>query len=139
MRYRGTIIEESLADKHVLESLRIIATRVEPVTPAHQTPWLKHWTLHTVEIPEADAVSIAEQFSRALEISNRPGGNWYVDFKNDATHYIIFPRKTFRINCAHSEQYRLAVEYGISLGIPDYQLDFSPTVKDWERSAQPEQ
>ncbi|MBI2641859.1 hypothetical protein HYW87_04720 [Candidatus Roizmanbacteria bacterium] len=24
-------------------------------------------------------------------------------------------------------------KYGVSLGIPDYQLDFSPHIKEWER------
>jgi len=31
------------------------------------------------------------------------------------------------------EQYEEAIQYGLSLGIPGYQLDFSPTIKEWER------
>ncbi len=52
MNYKGVIIEESLQDTSVLDNVRILKTKVEPITPKHKTPWLKQWTLHTVEIPE---------------------------------------------------------------------------------------
>ena len=129
MNYRGIIIEESLTDKRVLDGLHIIATKLEPVTPAHQTPWLKQWTLHTIEVPETHAAPLAERLSRALEAHDQGGSSWYIDYKTIDTHYIIFPNKVFRINRAHPEQYRLAVEYGLHLGIPEHQLTFSPEVE----------
>ncbi len=55
MNYKGVIIEESLEDKAVLGQVKIVDTKVEPITPRHKTPWLTQWTLHTVEVPEADA------------------------------------------------------------------------------------
>ena len=58
---------------------------------------------------------------------------WYADFKNEATHFIIFRNKVFKIDRASVEQYNEAKEYGISLGIPAYQVDFHPEVKQWER------
>jgi len=30
------------------------------------------------------------------------------------------------------EQYTDVTKFGVSLGIPDYQLDFSPHIKEWE-------
>ncbi len=48
--FTGVIIEESLTDKSVLDEVKIIKTKVEPVTEKHQTPQVKQWTLHTVEI-----------------------------------------------------------------------------------------
>lgn len=133
MNYTGVIIEESLTDKSVLDGLKIVSTKVEPVTPQHQTPWLKQWTLHTIEVPEAEVNDLAEKLSHALELSDREGGNWYIDFKNDTYHYIIFPDKVFKVERAKPEQYEAVVQHGLSLGIPDYQLDFSPAVKEWER------
>lgn len=50
MDYKGVIIEESLENKDVLDHVTIVSTKVEPVTTGHQTPWVKQWTLHTVEI-----------------------------------------------------------------------------------------
>lgn len=126
MNYKGTIIEESLADKSVLKDIRILGTRVEPVTEKHQTPWLKQWTLHTVEISQARADEAAEKISQSLDYSH--GSAWYADFKNDQWHYIIFKEKIFKVPRDSEEEYRKVREYGISLGIPSYQVDFSPEI-----------
>jgi hypothetical protein len=33
----------------------------------------------------------------------------------------------------NKEQYDEAKKYGISLGLPEYQVDFAPDIKEWER------
>lgn len=40
MDYKGVIIEESLKDKSVLDKVKILRTKEEPVTEGDQTPWL---------------------------------------------------------------------------------------------------
>jgi hypothetical protein len=128
----GVIIEESLEDKSVLWKVKILSTKIEKVVETiHKTPWLSRWTLHTVTIPEGKAEEIAEDLSRSLD--RRHGGSWYADFKNDKTHFIIFRGKIFKIERTSKEQYEEATRYGISLGIPDYQVDFSPHIKKWKR------
>jgi len=129
MNYQGVIIEESLEDKKVLGKIRILATKIEQVTEKHKTPWIKQWTLHTVEITENEADNVAEEISKSLDSKH----NWYADFKNETTHYIIFRNRVFKIDRTKKEQYDEATRYGISLGIPDYQVDFSPHIKKWER------
>ncbi len=131
MPYRGVIIEESLEDKDVLKEVRILSTKVEPVTEKHKTPRIKQWTLHTVEIPEDKAAEISEKISKAIDAEHN--GSWYADFKNDSFHFIIFRDKVFKVDRSKKEQYDEAIEFGLSLGIPDYQLDFSPDIKEWER------
>lgn len=59
--------------------------------------------------------------------------SWYADFKNDSFDFIIFRNKVFKIDRSKKEQYDDVVKFGLSLGIPDYQLDFSPKIKEWER------
>lgn len=125
MNYKGVIIRESLGDKSCLKDLDIISTKVEQVIKSHQTPWLKQWTLHTVEIDEDKAESVASQLSNALEKEHE----WYADFKNKQFHYIIFRGKVFKVNRSTSKEYEKVKEYGVSLGIPDYQLDFSPDIE----------
>lgn len=125
----GVIIEESLENKDVLKKVKIVGTKVERVTEEHKTPWIKQWTLHTVEIPENKADKIAEELSKSLDSQHA----WYADFKNDAWHYIVFRGKFFKVDRSKKEQYANVTKYGISLGIPDYQLDFSPDIKEWER------
>lgn len=129
MNYKGVIIEESLDNKNILNDVKVLSTKIEDVVEKHQTPWLKQWTLHTVEISETKAESIAGKISRALE-SEHP---WYADFKNETTHFIIFKNKVFKIDRTSKEQYDKAKEYGISLGIPPHQVDFHPEVKQWKR------
>jgi hypothetical protein len=127
----GVIIEESLEDKSVLRKVKILSTKIEKVVEKHKTPWLSRWTLHNVKIPEDKADEIAEDLSRSLD--RRHGGSWYADFKNDKMHFIIFRGKIFKIERTSKEQYEEATRYGISLGIPDYQVDFSPHIKKWKR------
>lgn len=125
----GTIIEESLENKSILKKIKILKTKVEQVTKEHKTPWIKKWTLDTVEISEAKAKKTAEEISKALDSQH----NWYADFKNSAYHFIIFRNKVFYIDKKSKEQYDEAKAYGISLGIPEYQVDFHPDIKEWER------
>jgi hypothetical protein len=42
MNYEGVIIEESLKDKSILKDIKVVSTKVEPITKEHKTPWLKH-------------------------------------------------------------------------------------------------
>ncbi len=123
MNYKGVIIEESLEDKNILKEVAILSTNVEKVVGKHKTPWLKQWTLHAVEISGNKADRITENLSKSFNLEH--GGSWYADFKNDKTHYIIFQNKIFKVDRSRPEEYKKAVEYGLSLGIPDYQLDFS--------------
>lgn len=128
--FKGVIIEESLADPSVLEEVKILSTKVEEVTEKHQTPWLQQWTLHTVEVKADKADYIAEKLSQVLDTSH---DDWYADYKNEKIHYVIYTNKVFKINRKSKGEYQKATEYGISLGIPDYQVDFADNVTKWER------
>jgi len=127
--FKGTIIEESLADKSILKDFKILSTRVEPVTDEHKTPWIKQWTLDEVEIPASKAQQLAKRIGEALDNEHE----WYADFKNDTHHYIIFRNRVFLVDRTDADQYKEAVKYGMSLGIPGYQLDFTPEIFNWKR------
>jgi hypothetical protein len=129
MDFEGVIIEESLRDTSVLKDMHIASTKVEPVTEEHKTPWLKQWTLHTVVIPEKEAEKVADMLSRALDTKD----SWYADFKNDHIHFIIYRDKVFKVDRSKKENYDAATKYGIKQGIPEYQVDFSPHMKEWIR------
>ena len=129
--YKGVIIEESLSNKDVLKKVKILSTKVEKVTDEHKTPWLSQWTLHTVEVSENEAQIIAKEISKSLDYSH--DSSWYAYYKNTTHHYIIFRDKVFYIDRKSKEQYDEAKRYGISLGIPEYQVDFAPDDKIWER------
>lgn len=126
---KGVIIEESLSNTSVLKEVKILSTNIEKVTEGHKTPWIEQWTMHNVEIDLDKADSIAEQLSKSLDTEH----NWYADFKNDAFHYVIYTNKVFKIDRSKKEEYDKATKYGISIGIPDYQVDFSDSIIKWER------
>ena len=129
MNDKGVIIEESLENKDILRDVKIFETKIEEVTEEHKTQWIKQWTLHTVEIPANQVAGVAEKISKALDSKH----DWYADFKNETHHYIIFRDKVFFIDRKSTEQYDEAKHYGISLGIPEYQVDFAPDDKVWDR------
>lgn len=129
MDFKGVVIEESLKDKSVLNDVKILSTKIEPVTNKHKTPWVRQWTLHDVEIPAEKATEIAEKISKALDREH----DWYADYKTDREHYVIYRDKVFHItNRSDKKQYGAATAYGISIGIPAYQVDFSPHITQWE-------
>ena len=129
MNYEGVIIEESLERADVLRDVKIMSTKVEAVTEKHKTPQLTQWTLHTVEIAENLVDMIADRLSVDLEKIH----NWYADFKNEQYHYIIYRGKVFKVDLQNPILYKEAKQYGISLGIPEYQVDFVPEDPVWER------
>src|SRR3990167_2791117 len=92
--YRGDIIEESLENKEILKELDIVSTRVEKVTDEHQTPWLSRWTLDTIEVKDNEADNLAEKLSEALESKH----GWYIDYRNDKYHFVIFKDRVFKLD-----------------------------------------
>jgi hypothetical protein len=123
MNYKGVIIEESLGDKSVLTDVTIVETKVEEVTESHKTPWISTWTLHTVDIPEDKIDAVAEKISKSFDAEHP---DWYADFNNENYHYIVFANKIFNVDLKNPTLYKNAREYGISIGIPEYQLNFTP-------------
>lgn len=122
MNYTGVVIEESLENKDVLKELHITSTEVEEVTGEHKTPWVKQWTMHTIEIPEDKADDIAKKMSQAVD--RQHANAWYTNFLNDSFQYIIFRDKVFKVDRSKKDQYKEVIQFGLSLGIPEYQLDF---------------
>ena len=90
-KYIWVIIEESLWKKSILEWVEIIDTKFEIVTEKHKTPWIKKWTLYTVEINVDKIENISEKISLSLDSKH----NWYADFKNNKYHYQLFFIKKF--------------------------------------------
>jgi hypothetical protein len=126
MNYVGVIIKESLGNKSVLTKVKVISTKTESVTLQHKTPWLKQWTLCTVEIQEEAGEKMAQEISISFDPLHP---DWYVDYKNDRYHFIVYANKVFKVNLQNPVLYKAAKEYGISIGIPEYQVDFAPEEK----------
>lgn len=64
---------------------------------------------------------VAEKVSRSFD---REHPYWYADYKNNEFHYIIYAGKIFKVDLKNPVFYKTAKAYGISIGIPEYQVDF---------------
>ncbi|VAV85526.1 hypothetical protein MNBD_BACTEROID02-579 [hydrothermal vent metagenome] len=120
--FKGAIIEESLTNPDVLKKVSITKTDVYTVTERHKTPWVKKWTFHFVEVDENKAESIASEIGKNMDSEHV----WYADFRNNKTHYVIYYNHVFKMDINKKEDYQKAIDYGSKLGLPNYQLDFSP-------------
>ena len=104
---KGTIVENSLADKSILQRIKI-----------EKTYQSGSWTLHDVFVDESDIPELI----KAL----KSGESWYIHLwppdQDDLT--VIFKEKVFKIKYSDKSTWKEAVTYGLSLGIPKEQLDF---------------
>ena len=105
--FRGTIIENSLNDKKILENLQI-----------KKTHRLEDWLLHDVTVSEEQIGKLGQYLD---------DGPWYMHFwqggKDDVV--VVFKDKTFKLKYSDKSTWTKAVDYGKSIGISEEQLDFS--------------
>ncbi len=105
--YNGTIIENSLKDKSILDKVKVEKTY-------HDDDWI----LHDVLIRE-DQIS---ELSHYLD-----DGPWYIHLwesgKDDVI--VVFKDKVCAIKYSDKNTWKDAVAHGKSIGIPDQHLDFA--------------
>jgi hypothetical protein len=104
--YRGTIIENSLADKEILKKVTI--------EKKYQSG---SWILYDVLVGE----DLIQELSKSLA-----DGPWYIHLwipGKDAVK-VIYKNKVFSITFSEKSTWNDAVAYGKSIGIPDEQLNF---------------
>jgi hypothetical protein len=115
----GLLIKESLADTSALALVHITKTELwQASNTAEYQPVL--WTALSFEAGDHQADTIAEKLSEAL----KPQG-WYINASTVAHVYVIFPNKVFKYHKGDSIQRAEAKQYGRSIAIPEYQLDWS--------------
>lgn len=104
--YKGTIIENSLADKNILASVKI-----------EKTYQSDDWIIHDVCIKKWQIPEIAKALAE---------GPWYAHLSQPGSDdvIVIFKNKTFTIKYSDASTWTGAVAYGKSIGIPEEQLDF---------------
>jgi hypothetical protein len=115
--YVGTIVEQSLTTRTVLDLVDIINTVTVDVPHAVDGQPAR-WTLTEFRTDQPDIV--AEQLANDL----RPGP-WYVDFHNDVEVFVVFRHLVFRYNVGDTDGLHAARAYARSVGVPESQLDWT--------------
>lgn len=108
--YKGTIVEESLEDNRIINGLEITKFKIsEDDDPTER------WHLYTVKVSKEEI----EKLSKYLKV-----GKWYMHFWREREVLAVFKDKVFEFNYDDKSTWQEAVSYGLSLGIPQEQLDF---------------
>lgn len=108
--YKGAIVEESLEDNRIINSLNISKIRISSEKKQED-----RWHIYNVDVSEKDIENLSKM------IKNR----WYMHFWKGREVIAIFKGKKFRFNYDDKSTWKPAVEYGLSIGIPREQLDFT--------------
>jgi hypothetical protein len=104
--YKGTIVENSLADRNILKRVKIIKT------------WQSEdWILQDVLAEETQL----EELGKALS-----DGPWYMNFwiPDSDEMKVVYKNKVFDLKISDKSTWSEAIVYGKSIGIPEEQLDF---------------
>ena len=110
--YHGIIVEESLRDQSVLETLAVLGRKKG-----------RDWTLLRVGIEERALTTVVDQLQRNLKIEN--GVPFYAHFYRPGELIVVFPDRVFRLT-PETDTWAPVVAFGKSVGIPAEQLDFAP-------------
>lgn len=104
--FKGTIIENSLSDKSILDKVQI-----------QKTYQSGSWILHNVLIEENQIPTLSKYLA---------DGPWYIHLWEPGKDgvKVVFKDKVFDIKFSDKATWKDAVAHGKSVGIPEQQLDF---------------
>ncbi|MDO4283054.1 MAG: hypothetical protein Q4D02_05385 [Clostridia bacterium] len=103
--YKGIIVEQSLEDISILKSVQILD--VENSTDSD-------WVLYRVNVNEDEIKKLAGYLKE----------EWYMHFWKNREVIVVFRNKIFHLNYDDKSTWKDALNYGISHGIAEEQLDF---------------
>jgi hypothetical protein len=109
MKFKGVIIEESLKDNRILNRLKIISIKISTEENSNE-----RWHLYKVLVSEKEIDELSKNLKQG----------WYMHFWEGRNVVVIFKNKKFRFNYDNKKEWELAIDYGLSIGIPKEQLDF---------------
>ena len=118
----GILIGESLRVDRPLEG---ISLTVNKISRSHagdiEAGQPMTWTFIHFEAPEDEADTLAAALSDCLD----PHGGWYSDFRTEGETFVVFADRVFRYPRGDQKRRDEVEAYGLSVGVPDSQLDWS--------------
>lgn len=109
--YHGIVIEQSLADRKLLEKSTILSKKEESGL----------WILYKISFQKGMVDEMIKIAQAGLK-----SGKWYVHFYMKENLIIVFKQMVFLVSSSDKKTWEPAVHYGKSAGIPERQLNFRP-------------
>ena len=111
-KYSGIIVRESFEDKEALDDLETVS--IKEVGDMDNPKEI--WNLHKVMVSKEEIKSIQKYLKQG----------WYMHFWDKNQNVIVvFRDKMFQFVYNTKVSWNPAIKYGLSLGIPKEQLDFT--------------
>jgi hypothetical protein len=112
------IIEESLENKEVLETLKIFLfkQRIQEV-PTDENPL---WHINEYHVPDNEI----EKFLKIL--TDKIKQNYYLHSFNDEFLFVVLKDKYFQISREKDVTWDAMIEYGVSVGVERHYLESVP-------------
>lgn len=107
--YKGTIAAESLKDKEILNKIKVLS--IEETDDENVSD---RWHIYSALLTDEDIDILEQQIKE----------HWYAHFWSDTKLIIIFANKKFICDVNNKISWQPAIDYGLSVGIPEEQLDF---------------
>ena len=119
---KGVLLAESLRlDAAVaVPGLQLHSVRRRDVSDSTTDEQPEIWTFIEFVAPD----SVSPQLARALSSALRADGGWYADYSTGEDRVIVFAGRVFQYPRGDVPGRAAAQAYGLSVGIPEHQLDW---------------
>lgn len=109
-KYRGVIVREGLKDAQIIKQLEVLERKVtREVAP------VRRWHLYKVRVTRNEIKMLGK---------NLASPKWYMHFWQARRVIAVFHDKQFEFDYDDKTSWEPVIEHGLSLGIPQDQLDF---------------
>lgn len=118
------IIEESLDDKTILKSVKIVDTRKSTLENEDEKGILH---FYDIQLDDKGKDEFVQRASSAIK------QGWYIHICKDKVMTIIFKGKYFSFNETQKDKIENAKKYGMSIGILKEQMDIENLINNpWD-------
>ena len=112
--FEGALIKESIEDENILDYIYV--HKVELWNTGGKP---KYWTVIFFTSAQTD---FPELVSKVMISDKNRGGNWFVDFKQENTKFIVFRNKILKYEIGNAKEKSIVCDECRKLGIPDEQM-----------------
>ncbi|MDE6208421.1 MAG: hypothetical protein K2M73_01965 [Lachnospiraceae bacterium] len=114
--FEGALIKESIDDENILDYISV--HKVELWNTGGKP---KYWTVifFTSAFPD-----FPKLVSKVIISDKNRGGNWFVDFKQENTKFVVFRNKILKYEIGNSQEKSLVLDECRKLGITDKEMNW---------------